>query len=286
MASPPRAVLITGCTSGIGRATAEIAASAGYFVLAGMRRHGEGALAAPAGCEAIELDVTDDASVAGAIEQVRARCPGGLYALINNAGIAPPAATELADLDEFRRVLEVNTIAPLRMIQACLPLLRQGRGRIVNISSMNGSVALPIVGVYSASKFALEALTTTLQVELRPWGIPVSVIRPGQVRTDIFTKAGECLAAGAKSIPPELQAGYGPLYEHATTFNQRGAAVKTTPQDVGRKVLKALAARNPKPRYYVGLDAVGLQIMQEYLPTRIMNRILARIMGTFHRLKE
>jgi NAD(P)-dependent dehydrogenase (short-subunit alcohol dehydrogenase family) len=286
MASPPRAVLITGCTSGIGRATAEIAAAAGYFVLAGMRRHGNGPLAAPAGCEAVELDVTDETSVARAMDEVRVRCPGGLYALVNNAGIAPPAATELADLDEFRRVLEVNTIAPLRMIQACLPLLRRGKGRIINMSSMNGSVALPIVGVYSASKFALEALSTTLQIELRPWGIPVSVIRPGQVKTDIFAKAGESLVAGAKTIPPELQTGYGPLYEHAFSFNQRGAAAKTTPEDVGRKVLKALTARWPKPRYYVGFDAVGLQIMFEWLPTLIVNRILARLMGTFHRLKE
>ena len=91
---------------------------------------------------------------------------------MNNAGVAPPAAVELADLDELRRVLEVNTLAPLRLIQACLPLLRAARGRIVNMSSMNGTLAMPMVGAYSASKFALEALSDTLRVELRPWGVP------------------------------------------------------------------------------------------------------------------
>jgi NAD(P)-dependent dehydrogenase (short-subunit alcohol dehydrogenase family) len=281
MQQPQKAALVTGVSTGIGRATAELLAARGYRVFGGLRRSGPGEPlpAAPAGVEPLELDVTSDEAVAQAAARLTRELPDGLYALVNNAGIAPPAVLELADLDEFRRVLEVNTIAPLRVIQAFLPLLRQRRGRIINMSSMNGTVAMPIVGAYSASKYALEALSDTLRVELRPWKIEVTVLRPGQVRTEIFAKAGQFLDERAQEIPAHLAQGYAKLFRRASMFNRRGAKAGTMADDVARVVLKALGARRMKPRYYAGFDAVGLQIAREWLPTRLLDRWLARAMG-------
>jgi NAD(P)-dependent dehydrogenase (short-subunit alcohol dehydrogenase family) len=285
---PPRAVLVTGASTGIGWAIAELLASQGFRVLAGVRRHAlAGPLSpAPPHCEPIELDVTSADNVARAASHLAAELPEGLYALVNNAGMAPPAAAELADVEEFRRVLEVNTVAPLRLIQTCLPLLRRGGGRIINMSSMNGTVSLPIVGVYSASKFALEALSDALRVELRPWRIPVTVIRPGQIRTPIFDKAGAAIELRAKEIPAEVSDGYAQLYARAAKFNARGASAGRGPEAVARIVLKVLQARRPKPRYYVGLDAVGLQIAFEWLPTGLLNWFFAAAMGVNRRVKS
>lgn len=282
---PARAVLVTGASTGIGQAIADRLATEGFNILAGVRRSGPaGTLAdVPPGCEPIELDVTSTDNVSAVVRHMEARFPQGLFALINNAGMAPPSAVELTDVDEFRRVLEVNTVAPLRLIQACLPLLRRGRGRIVNMSSMNGTVSLPIVGAYSASKFALEALSTALRVELRPWNIPVTVIRPGQIRTPIFHKAGAALDARAEKIPPALADGYSELYARAIQFNQRGANNPNGPDAVARKVLRALRARRPKSRYYVGLDAIGLQIAYEWLPTRLLDWAIGAAMGSNRR---
>jgi NAD(P)-dependent dehydrogenase (short-subunit alcohol dehydrogenase family) len=281
MLLPRKAVLITGASSGIGRATAELLAVSGYQVFAGVRRHGPGEPLppTPAGAEPVELDVTCSDNVASVVGQLDAACPDGLFALVNNAGVAPPAAVELTDLDELRRVLEVNTLAPLRLIQACLPLLRRGRGRIINMSSMNGKLAMPMVGAYSASKFALEALSDVLRVELRPWGVTVSLLRPGQVRTSIFAKAGAALVARQREIPAELADGYGTLYARAQKFNERGAQASTTPEKVARAVQKILRARRPRPVYLVGGDAWGLELAYLGLPPRIMDWFLAAAMG-------
>jgi NAD(P)-dependent dehydrogenase (short-subunit alcohol dehydrogenase family) len=281
MPQPQKAALVTGVSTGIGRATAELLAAQGYRVWGGLRRPAPGAPlpAPPSGVEPLELDVTSDEAVAAVAQRLAGDLPTGLDALVNNAGIAPPAALELANLDEFRRILEVNTVAPLRVIQAMLPLLRTARGRIINMSSMNGTVAMPIVGAYSASKYALEALSDTLRVELRPWDIGVTVIRPGQVRTEIFTKAGAFLDERALEIPDHLAQGYAKLYTRASMFNRRGSKALTAPEDVARVVFKALSARRMKPRYYAGFDAVGLQIAREWLPTWLLDRWLARAMG-------
>lgn len=284
--SRPKAVLVTGASSGIGQATVELLAGSGFRVFAGLRRPGPGMPLPepPAGAEAIELDVTNADNAAAAIAAIDAACPEGLFALVNNAGIAPPGAVELTDVDELRRVLEVNTLAPLRLIQLCLPLLRRGGGRIVNMSSMNGKLAMPMVGAYSASKFALEALSDTLRVELRPWGVTVSLVRPGQVRTPIFQKAGEALLQRQRAVPPELADGYGKLYARALQFNKRGANAATTPQEVARKVLKILRARRAKPMYLVGGDAWGLELAYLAFHTRVMDWFLAAAMGVRRRL--
>jgi len=279
--SPPT-VLVTGASSGIGLATAQLLAQAGFRVLAGVRcDRGREAVCAgsPSNLTPVCLDVTRAEHVDRLIPEIRQLSPGGLYGLVNNAGIGPPSAVELTDIDELRRILEVNTLAPLRMIQGCLPLLREGRGRVVNISSMNGYISLPMVGAYSASKFALEALSDALRIELRPWNIPISLVRPGQVGTAIFDKARLALVERSQSIPPELITGYERLYARAAKFNERGAKAATPPAAVARVVLKALRARRPKLRYLVGADARGLQLAQSLMPTRWMDSVIAAMLG-------
>ena len=219
------------------------------------------------------------------VQSIETTCPEGLYALVNNAGVGLPAAVELTTLEEARRIFEVNTIAPLRMIQSCLPLLRLGGGRIVNMSSMNGTMALPMVGAYSASKFALEALSDTLRIELRPWQIPVSIIRPGQVRTSIFDKARDALNKCRNEIPAPLKKGYDKMYARAAKFNDRGAKSPTSPEKVASVVLKALTTKCPSPRYHVGLDAHGMRFLNTVIPQRLLDRMLARVMGVFKRVE-
>ena len=284
MGRPPRCVLVTGASSGIGRATAELLAARGFQVLAGVRHlaganSSDNATVGGGSLEHVLLDVTRDEQVAAVVERISRIAPDGLYGLVNNAGVGPPGAVELTPIDELRYLFEVNSIAPLRLIQSCLPLLRRTRGRIVNISSMNGTIVLPMVGAYSASKFALEAISDALRVELRPWGISVSLVRPGQIQTAIFDKARTALAERTEQIPPELKQGYSKLYLRAAHFNERGAQSKTSAEKVARAVLKALEARRPRVRYLVGLDAWLLQGLRDLVPTRLADFILARVSG-------
>jgi len=275
-------VLVTGCSSGIGRAIALLLADSGYHVLAGVRSAEQATSLAEVALPRLEpvlLDVTDQQDVDRVVQHLGRVAPHGLYALINNAGLGSPGAVELAALDEVRQLLEVNTVGPLRLIQACLPLLRQGSGRVINMSSMNGMIAMPMVGAYSASKFALEALCDTLRVELRPWRIPVVIVRPGQVRTSIFSKAREALSRGSQEIPEKLHDGYAPLYAQTSKFNERGAQSKTSPEVVARTVLRALRAKRPRTHYHIGLDVYGLLLAKSLMPRRLLDRVMARAAG-------
>jgi NAD(P)-dependent dehydrogenase (short-subunit alcohol dehydrogenase family) len=286
MDSTTRTVLVTGCSTGIGHAIVRLLADKGFYVFAGVRsqRAFDELKTIHPSITPLILDVTSDGDAARAVETIRAASPQGLYALVNNAGVALPAAVELTTLDELRELLEVNTVGPLRMIQSCLPMLRQTRGRIVNISSMNGTMALPMVGAYSASKFALEALCDTLRVELRPWRISVSLIRPGQVRTVIFDKSREAIAERIASMPADLRPGYEKMYETAAQFNERGAQSRTLAEHVAKRVLHALTSSWPRTHYHVGLDAFGMNLGKHYVSARLVDRVLARVMKMFRPL--
>jgi NAD(P)-dependent dehydrogenase (short-subunit alcohol dehydrogenase family) len=291
-----RTVLVTGCSSGIGQAIACLLAEEGFHVLAGVRSEEHAAALVDLKCsqiEPVQLDVTQAGQIDRVLAQVKSQHgKEGLYGLVNNAGLGLPAALELTTHDEIHRLFEVNTLGPLQLIQCCLPHLRRGSqlghgaGRIVNISSVNGFVALPSVGAYSASKFALEAISDTLRVELRPWGITVSLIQPGQTNTAIFAKSRLELAQRTQQIPPHLQAGYGPLYVRASRFNERGARSSTSPEKVAQAVLRAFQARRPKARYKVGYDAHGLALMRAILPQRLIDRLFARASGVLKACRE
>lgn len=286
MSSPSRTALITGASTGIGRATVAALVEAGYRVIAGVRRESDAEQLRrdfPEHVTPLLVDVTDAEQVAEAARAVQRLAPDGLAALINNAGIGAAAAAELTDLDEMRRLFEVNAVGALRMIQAMLPALRRGQGRIINLSSMNGVLSLPMTGAYSASKFALEAICNALRVELMPWKIPVVVIRPGQVRTPIFGKVRAAIERQRRDLPASLVAGYDLPYRRTAKFNDRGDSSRTPPEAVARVVLKALAARRPRPSYLVGWDALGMWMLHRYMPRRSLDRILGRAIGALRR---
>src|SRR6266571_7453627 len=183
MANVSRAVLITGCSTGIGRATAEQLAARGWTVYATARRPESIRDLAGRGCKTLALDVCDEASMRAAVETVE-RAEGAVGVLVNNAGYGQEGAFEEVPMAEVRRQFETNVFGLVRLTQLVLPAMRrQGWGRIVNISSMGGKVVFPGGGFYHGTKFALEAISDVLRYELRPFGIDVVVIEPGFIRT-------------------------------------------------------------------------------------------------------
>jgi NAD(P)-dependent dehydrogenase (short-subunit alcohol dehydrogenase family) len=278
MQSTAQFVLITGASTGIGAACAMGCAGRGMAVFAGVRNLKAGeALQAKAGAAIIpiQLDVTDRESIARAAEMVERRAgERGLFGLVNNAGIAIGSPLELIPLDQLRRQLEVNVIGQIAVTQAVLPLLRRARGRIVNMGSIAGRGTIPMMGPYSASKHALEAVTDALRLELYPWGIEVSIIEPGAIATPIW----ETSRRVSLEIEAEMPAEGKPLYESAANsiremVNQ--AAARAIPPDaVVEAVLHALTARRPKTRYLVGRDAKLRAVMLKWLPDRVQDWIL------------
>jgi NAD(P)-dependent dehydrogenase (short-subunit alcohol dehydrogenase family) len=265
-----KSVLITGCSSGIGAACASRLAAEGWQVLAGVRKPG----AAPVGTTEVLLDVTDPASIQAAAEGVER-----LDALVNNAGIAVAAPLEFLPLEELRRQFEVNVVGQLAVTQAFLPPLRRAKGRIVNIGSIAGRSALPFLGSYAVSKFALEALTDALRVELRPDGIEVSIVQPGTIATPIWTKPQPV----ADALPEEARERYGPRVDAMRAFANARAAKAAPPDAVAAAVVDALTAWRPRPRYMVGRDA-HIRAALERLPTRVRDMVLSRIL--FRELKS
>lgn len=188
-----RAVVVTGASTGIGEATALRFDRRGWQVFAGVRSQTDAErLTAQAGSRlrTVMLDVTDEQMVGAAADTIRSAVGrGGLAGVVNNAGVALGGPVEYLPLEEWRRQLEVNVLGQIAVTKAMMPMIRQGRGRIVFIGSISGRVAAPMMGPYSASKFALEAIAETLRHELRPWGIRVVLIEPGAVKTAIWDKA-------------------------------------------------------------------------------------------------
>jgi NAD(P)-dependent dehydrogenase (short-subunit alcohol dehydrogenase family) len=275
-----RAVVVTGVSTGIGRGIATILGRNGFHVF-GSVRHAEHAgdfeAALGGNGTALVFDVTDQAAVRAAAEQVRDRVgTEGIAGLVNNAGISVQGPLESVGLDDLRRQFEVNTIAAIGVAQAFLPLLgasappRAAPGRIVNISSVGGRIALPFVGPYAASKFALEALSDSLRRELTVYGIKVIVIQPGSIDTPIWDKGA------AEDI--ERHRGT-PYYSSLNWF--RNAALKIgrgglPPEAVGEAVLKALTAPRPKTRYVVQRGGPLQFHVTRHLPVWLVDRQIAR----------
>jgi NAD(P)-dependent dehydrogenase (short-subunit alcohol dehydrogenase family) len=268
-------VLITGASTGIGAACALALDRRGYRVFAGVRRAVDGEALrqhATAQFTPLLLDVTDAASVAEAARLLRDQAGSeSLAGLVNNAGIAVAGPLEFVSPERLRQQFEVNVVGVLAITQALLPLLRRGPGRIVNISSVSGRLASPFVGPYCASKFALEALSDSLRVELSPWRIPVSVVEPGVINTPIWQKSLAANAGVLDEMPAESRALYG--REVAAMQQFARTAKGLAPEAVARVVVRALTAARPKTRYVVGLDArVGVLLSR--LPDRLRDWLL------------
>lgn len=199
----------------------------------------------------------------------------GLTALVNNAGIVVPGPVELLPVDALRQQLEVNTVGHIAVTQACLPLLRQSQrpATIVNMSSVSGRIALPTIGAYAASKFALEALSDALRVELRPWGIRVVLIEPGAVATPIWRKTLQSSAHLLDEIPAAQRQLYQPLIDFAINRTDPHGGVPV--QRVVDRVVTALTHKHPRARYVVG-PTTRLTMWLDRLPTRLRDWLIAR----------
>ena len=275
------AVLISGASTGIGRACAEHLDGLGFTVFAGVRKQtdADSLREGPGRIRPLTLDVTDPGSIASAVQTVEADSPAGLAGLVNNAGIALGGPLEFVAIDEWRRQLEVNFIGQVAVTQAALPALRRRRGRIVNMTSIGGRLATPFFGPYNASKFALEAVTDALRLEMRPFGVEVVAIEPGAVATPIWAKGRETADQAVSQMPPEALELYGEGIETLRKGIEQLEQSGVPPLEVARAVEHALVAGRPKTRYVVGREAkIGLTLSR-WLPTRLMDRLVVRSMG-------
>jgi NAD(P)-dependent dehydrogenase (short-subunit alcohol dehydrogenase family) len=227
----------------------------------------------------ITLDVTDEPSITRSVEIVqRVVGEAGLGGLVNNAGIAIGSPLEVIPLSQLRKQLEVNVIGQIAVTQAFLPLLRRGRGRIVNMGSIAGRGTIPLLGPYSASKHALEALTDALRMELQPWGIQVSIIEPGAIATPIWEKSDKAAGDLEASASEEAKALYGEAVIRIREAIVKSAQRAISPDAVVRAVRHALTASRPKTRYLVGADATVRAWMVKWLPDRLQDRLLTWIL--------
>lgn len=275
------AVLVTGCSSGIGRACALELARAGYRTFAGVRSEADGASLRSAslpGLVPVELDVRNAGSIRRVVDRLAREAGGeGLAGLVNNAGVSASGPLEYLEIAEIQQVLDVNLLGPVRLVQACLPLLRESRGRIVNIGSGEGFLSTPINSAYCMSKHALEALSESLRMELAPMGIRVILVEPGGTQTRILEKVAARFQALGESLPAGAERLYGKAMEARRRMPERGRL--QTPEAVARGVRRALADRRPRARYFVGADVRGAFLLGRLAPASARDAILRWLFG-------
>ena len=277
-----RSVVITGASTGIGEACALSLDRQGWRVFAAVRREEDGRRLQARASERLRpvlLDVTDGPGVAAAVREVASAVgPGGVQGLVNNAGIAVGGPLEFISLEQFRWQFEVNVFGLLQVTQLFLPLIRTGHGRIVNIGSIAGRVASPMVGPYCASKHAVEALTDALRLELAPWDLHVSVVEPGVVATPIWDKGIREMDAELARMPADGLEHYDLLIRAFRRLLGGASQRGVTPDAVAERVEHALTSRRPRHRYLVGNDARLRLMAQAILPRRWMDALIQRVL--------
>ena len=271
---PSGTVLVTGASTGIGEATALHLKELGFDAVGAVRKDEDAERLRSKGLRTVKLDVTDADSIAAARREL-GEAP--LAGLVNNAGIAVAAPLEFLPLDQLRRQLEVNVIGQVAVTQQFLPALRAARGRIVNVSSIGGRVALPLVSPYNASKFALEAISDSLRRELRGQGVEVVLIEPGAIKTPIWGKGNETADQIQEGMPPEAEQLYGPMIaalrrETVKISEQTGIE----PREVAEVIGRALTAKKPRTRYLVGREAKIRGAAARVMPDRMMDRAIVK----------
>lgn len=285
-ASPPGQLdpmLVTGATDGLGRATAIALAERGYRVFAGGRSPERRAAleqlarAKNLPLEVLELDVTSDGSVDAAVAEIERRA-GPVAALVNNAGIGIGAAIEEISLADMRKQFETNFFGVLRVTQRVLPHMRAlRRGRVVNMSSIAGKLAGPIMGPYCASKHALEAMSDSLRLELYPYNVKIILIEPGYISTSIGRNSMELSASYAEAA---ARSPYAPIYQaFRKSFGDSMQNSRTTPEDCAAVIMRAIEAARPRARYAVTPEGKMALRMRRLLPDRILDKMLRKSMG-------
>jgi short-subunit dehydrogenase len=268
MADVSKAVLITGCSTGIGRATAERLATSGHTVYATARRPDSIADLEAKGCKTLALDVTDEASMAAAVAAVE-QAEGAVGALVNNAGYSQSGAIEDVSMESVRRQFETNVFGLLRMCQLVLPgMRRQGHGRIVNISSMGGKLVFPGGGIYHATKHAVEALSDALRFEVRGFGIGVSIVEPGLIKTEFANAAVTSIDEGTAKDGPYADFNRQVAEKTVEAYEGPMARLAAGPDAVAKAIERAIESRRPKPRYMVTAGARVLLATRRAMPDR------------------
>jgi NAD(P)-dependent dehydrogenase (short-subunit alcohol dehydrogenase family) len=273
-------VLVTGASTGIGYACSQALAQAGSIVFAGVRseRDARRLEQLHANVRPILLDVTMQEQI-GTAAQTLASSGVPLHAVVNNAGIAVAGPLEYLPIDEFRKQFEVNLFGALAITQAVLPLLREaGDGRIVFMSSVSGQISPPFVGPYAASKHALESLADSMRMELSPFGIRVSIVQPGNVRTPIWQKGRDGKEELVSRMPAKALEYYGTAVDALVAVTQREERTGIDPALVARAVLHAISSPSPKARYPVGAPQAWQRRMAMNLPERLRDRMILKTM--------
>lgn len=275
-----KSLFITGCSSGIGRATALHFAARGYRTLAGVRKAADGdalrAADSSGNLQPVLVDVTDTARIRALAAELDADLgAAGLDGLVNNAGFATGGPLEFLDPAAARQVLEVNVMGPLQVTQALLPLIRRARGRIVTVGSIGGKVVTPANGIYNMSKFAVEAFNDVLRLELAAQGISVSLIEPGPIATPMLNGVPAMVEEVTRAIPPEARELYRAQIDGTVRFFSRAASRALAPETVARVIQHALESPRPKTRYLVTTDAKLISFLRWLLPDRMFDRTSA-----------
>jgi len=264
--------LVTGASSGIGRACATHLASRGFAVLAGVRNVAD----APPNTEPIRLDITRAEDIAAAAERVGT----SLHALVNNAGIAVNGPIEVVPVEDWRHQLEVNLVGQVAVTRALLPALLNARGRIVNMSSISGRNALPLLGPYAASKFALEAFNDSLRREVGPHGVKVACVEPGIIVTPVWAKSRATGEGLVDTMPADARRRYETMLNAVRGFAERAERDGLPPEAVAEVVGHAVTARRPRTRYVVGREARVRVALGRLLPDRAMDALIRRVITT------
>ncbi len=275
-------VFITGCSTGIGKVCALDLDRKGFHVLAGVRKPQDAQSlkkSASGRLCPVLLDVTDQQSVTSAAQYVKEITKNhGLAGLVNNAGVAMSSPMECVPIDRLERVMRVNVTGQVMVTQAFLPLVRRARGRIVFMGSESGRFTLPMIGVYSASKHALEAVANALRAELLPAGIKVSMIEPASIKTPIWDKVAGDNDKLLRSLPDSLRAIYGREFAASAKMTQNLSRMGIGPEKVSRAVHHALTKKHPKARYVVGLEAWALIVWYGIAPLKVTAWSASRIL--------
>ena len=269
-----KAILITGCSTGIGRATAERLARAGHRVYATARRPEAIQALAAAGCQLLPLDVCDEASMTAAVQEIERR-EGAVGVLINNAGYGSEGPFEEVPMSEVRRQFETNVFGLIRLTQLVLPgMRRQGWGKIVNLSSMGGRLTLPGGGFYHATKYAVEALSDALRFEVRGFGIDVIVVEPGAIKTEFGATAVARVDALGSADSPYARFRESLKQQIRNAYEGPMAMLAADADAVAKVIEKAITATRPASRYLVTFGARFLVGLRRWLPDRVFDAFL------------
>lgn len=285
MTTSSGAVLVTGASSGMGKACALRLSQAGYTVFAGVRKERDVQMLKQEGFSRlipVILDVTDSHTIAKAYQVIHEMVgTTGLVGLVNNAGIGVTAPIELVPLEELRRQFDVNVIGQVATIQAFLPLIRATQGRIVTVGSVGGKITIPFGGPLCSSKYAIESINDALRMELRPWGIHVVLVAPGSIRTPAVDKLVTDSEAMINTFSPEGRTRYESSYRAFVQAFLKQEEEGVGPEVMAETVYRALTAASPRTRYPVGPKSRLLPFLAAWLPARALDVVRTRLLHVF-----